>query len=75
MEVYSFGLLCLWALLGDVLSQSSVCLDRCQGDDNQTTIGLSSTLRTLAMLKKINKLQDAARKVLNAEKNCARAAI
>ena len=71
MDIYSFGLLCLWVLFGDSLSLSAASLNHCQDDDHDIT-RLPPTIVMLAMLKKLNKLQDAAREVVLACKGITR---
>jgi len=71
MDIYSFGLLCLWVLFGDSLSFSAASLNHCQDDDHAIT-GLPPTIVTLAMLKKTNRLQDAVREVVLAYEGITR---
>ena len=59
MDVYSFGLFCLWVLFGNDLSLPVVGLNRYREDDCVTD-GLPSTVATLAILKRTNGLQTAA---------------
>ena len=71
MDIYSFGLLCLWVLFGESLSRSAVSLNHCE-EDNQTTTGLPPTVEMLAMLKKNSLLQVAAREFMFTNKEITR---
>ena len=57
LDIYSFGLLCLWALFGQNLSRSAANLSHCQEDD-QATSGLHPTIGILAILR-MNKMLSA----------------
>ena len=70
LDIYSFGLLCLWVLFGESLFHSVASLDYCQ--DDQTNAGLPPTVKSLAALKKNNMLQVAAREVVLANKEITR---
>ena len=71
MDIYSFGLLCVWVLFRESLSRSAASLEYWQ-EDNETTTGLPPTVELLAMLKKENLLQAAVRKLVYANKEVTR---
>jgi hypothetical protein len=71
MDIYSFGLLCLWVLFGESLSRSAASLNHCQ-EDGQTTTGFPPTVEMLAMLKKNNLVQVAAGEFVFAKKEITR---
>ena len=59
LDIYSFGLLCLWVLFGQSLSRSAANLNQCQ-EDEHTTNGLHPTVGVLGILKKNNVLAAVA---------------
>ena len=63
MDVYSFGLLCFWLLLGDSLYCPSIRLHRSQVSTNVAS-GMPFTIAALEMLKQSNALQDTAGELL-----------
>ena len=67
MDIYSFGLVCLWTLFGDGLSLLAVGLDQ-HRDRNYEMSGLPSSVATLAMLKRVSNIQEVALKVVHALK-------
>lgn len=71
MDVYSFGLLCFWLLLGDSLHCLSIRLHRSQGSTNVAS-DMPFTIAALEMLKQSDALQDAARELLFTVKDLTR---
>ena len=63
MDVYSFGLLCFWLLLGNSLQYPPTRLHRSQSSANVDP-GLPFTIAALEILKQSNRLQDAAKEIL-----------
>ena len=70
MDIYSFGMLCLWSLFGDRLSL--VPMDPIPSQfDIRFTEGLSSTVATLAILKRAKVIQNVAKECVLACKGIA----
>ncbi|KAL9615144.1 MAG: hypothetical protein Q9167_000462 [Letrouitia subvulpina] len=66
MDIYSFGLVCLWILFGDVLSPLAATFIDCV-DEEEAATEIPPSVLALARLKKSNQVQNAAREVIKAE--------